>query len=159
MHGGAFATKGLLAQPLSDSKRRTRSWLDDPDQEKALILVYVVVDERAVWRGHVAGGHMRAAFPEAQNRPRLLRLLEAFALADRPPTGFLRDIIVERNSEHPGTLDVKKRGLLPIVDLARSAAMAAGVAAASTPARTGMPQRPPARSPRRTSLCYATPSS
>jgi len=78
---------------------------------------------------------MRAAFAEAQNRPRLLRLLEAFALADRPPTGFLRDIIVERNGEHRGTLDIKKGGLLPIVDLARSAAMAAGVAAASTPAR------------------------
>ena len=66
---------------------------------------------------------MRAAFAEAQNRPRLLRLLEAFALADRPPTGFLRDIIVERNGEHRGTLDIKKGGLLPIVDLARSAGL------------------------------------
>jgi CBS domain-containing protein len=133
--GGAFATKGLFAQPLSDWERRARSWLDDPDQEKALILVCVVIDGRAVWGGDVAGARMRAAFAEAQNRPRLLRLLESFALADRPPTGFLRDIIVERNGEHRGTLDIKKGGLLPIVDLARSAAMAAGVAAASTPAR------------------------
>jgi CBS domain-containing protein len=39
------------------------------------------------------------------------------------------------DGEHRGTLDIKKRGLLPIVDLARSAALAAGVSAASTAAR------------------------
>ena len=54
---------------------------------------------------------------------------------DRPPTGFRRDLIVEHDGEHRGTLDIKKGGLLPIVDLARSAALAAGVAAASTAAR------------------------
>jgi len=58
-----------------------------------------------------------------------------FALVDKPPTGFRRDLIVEHNGEHRGTLDIKKGGFLPIVDLARSAALAAGVSAASTSAR------------------------
>jgi CBS domain-containing protein len=133
--GGAVASKGLFARPLEDWERVARSWLDDPDQEKALILVNVVVDGRAIWGEDVAAKRMRAAFASARNRPRLLRLLESFALADRPPTGFRHDLVVEHDGEHRGTLDIKKGGLLPIVDIARSAAMAAGVSAASTPAR------------------------
>lgn len=134
-NGGALASKGLFARPVADWERLARSWLDDPDQEKALILVSLVGDGRAVRGGDIAGARLRAAFAEARNRPRLLRMLETFALADRPPTGFRRDFIVEHGGEHRGTLDIKKGGLLPIVDLARSAAMAAGVVAASTPAR------------------------
>jgi CBS domain-containing protein len=61
--------------------------------------------------------------------------LESFSLAHRPPTGFFRDFVVEHDGVHRGKLDIKHGGLLPIVDLARSAALAAGVAAASTPAR------------------------
>jgi len=134
-HGGALATKELFARPIADWERLARSWLDDPDQEKAVILVSVVGDGRPIVGGGVAGARMRRAFAEAQNRPRLLHLLERLALAERPPTGFRRDLIVEHNGEHGGTLDIKKGGLLPIADLARSAALAAGVPAASTSTR------------------------
>jgi CBS domain-containing protein len=133
--GGALATKPLFARPIGDWERLARSWLDDPDQEKALILVSLVGDGRAVHGDDTAATRMRTAFADAQNHPRLLRLLEIFALADRPPTGFRRNIVVDQRGEHQGTLDIKKRGLLPIVDLARSAALAVGVAGASTSAR------------------------
>ena len=88
-----------------------------------------------MWGGQIAGERLSAAFAEARSRPRLLRLLESFSLAHRPPTGFFRDFVVEHDGAHRGKLDIKHGGLLPIVDLARSAALAAGVAAASTPAR------------------------
>lgn len=133
--GGAIATKGLFARPVSDWERIAGSWLDDPDQEKALILVSLVGDGRAVWGGDVAGARLRTAFAKAKDRPRLLHLLEAFALSHRPPTGFRKDFVVEHDGEHRGTLNIKKGGLLPIVGLARSAALAAGVTGASTPAR------------------------
>ena len=133
--GGAIASKRLFARSIEAWEQVTRSWLDDPDQEKALILVNVVVEGRAVWGGQIAGERLSAAFAEARSRPRLLRLLESFSLAHRPPTGFFRDFVVEHDGAHRGKLDIKHGGLLPIVDLARSAALAAGVAAASTPAR------------------------
>jgi CBS domain-containing protein len=47
-------------------------------------------------------------------------------LAPRPPTGFLRDVVVEQSGEHRGRLDIKRGGLLPIVNLARYGAVAAG---------------------------------
>jgi CBS domain-containing protein len=56
-------------------------------------------------------------------------------LSFRPPTGFLRDFVVEHSGERKGQLDIKHGGLIPIVDLARWAGMSAGVVSASTPER------------------------
>jgi len=50
----------------------------------------------------------------------------------RPPTGFLRDFVVEHSGERRGHLDIKHGGLTPIVDLARWAGMAAGAPGGST---------------------------
>ena len=62
----------------------------------------------------------------AKKRPRILRLLLRLALASRPPTGFLHDIVVEHSGEHRGSFDIKRGGLLPIVGIARYAGLAAG---------------------------------
>ena len=64
-----------------------------------------------------------------------LRLLARLALSFRPPTGFLRDFVVEHSGERKGQLDIKHGGLIPIIDLARWAGIAAGVASASTAER------------------------
>ena len=49
------------------------------------------------------------------------------ALAAKPPTGFRRDIVVEGSGDQKGTFDIKHGGQLPIVDLARYAALKAEV--------------------------------
>ncbi len=49
------------------------------------------------------------------------------ALAAKPPTGFMHDIVVEDTGEQKGTFDIKHGGLLPVVDLARYAALRADV--------------------------------
>jgi CBS domain-containing protein len=69
---------------------------------------------------------------QARGRPDLLRLLARFALQFHPPTGFLRDFVVEHSGERRGQLDIKHGGMIPIVDLARWAGMAAGAASCST---------------------------
>ena len=69
------------------------------------------------------------------HRPRLRHLMLRLALAHRPPTGFLRDFVVEDSGEHRGQLDIKQGGLLPIIDIARYASFASGARALSTPDR------------------------
>jgi CBS domain-containing protein len=59
-------------------------------------------------------------------------MLAHFALSHRPPTGFFRGLVVEHTGEHRGRLDLKHGGVIPIVDLARWAGIAAGVTSAST---------------------------
>ena len=78
---------------------------------------------------------MRAAFAQARDRPRLLHLLERSALIDRPPTGFRRDLIVEHDGEHRGTLDIKKGGFYRSSTRPSGPPWPPGVAAASTGAR------------------------
>ena len=131
---GAVASNPLFARSVSAWRAATRSWLDDPTQEKALILVSLIVDGRAVW-GLRRDPAVPDAFRAAREHPDLLRLLARFALAHRPPTGFLRDFVVEHSGERRGQLDLKRGGLVPIADLARWAGMAAGVASGSTTAR------------------------
>jgi CBS domain-containing protein len=129
---GASAANPLFVRSLASWHRAAQSLSEDPTQEKALILVSVITDSRPVWStgGSVASGLWEARpYPE---HPDLLRLLARFALSFRPPTGFLRDFVVEHSGERRGQLDIKHGGLIPIVDLARWAGMAAGVASAST---------------------------
>lgn len=132
---GALACRPLFARSAAAWEEAARSWLNDPDQEKALILISVIADARVVWAPAAAGDRLQAAFAEARDRPRLLRRLESLALAYRPPTGFVRDLVVEYDGARRPRLDIKRGGILPVVDLARAVAIAAGVTAASTTQR------------------------
>ena len=131
---GATASKPLFSRSYAGWRSLVAGWLDNPTQEKALILVSLVVDGRPVW-GLRTGPRVPDAFRDARANPQLLRLLARFALSHRPPTGFLRGLVVEHSGAHRGRLDLKDGGLVPIVDLARWAGLAAGVTSASTPAR------------------------
>jgi CBS domain-containing protein len=129
---GASAANPLFARSVASWHRATQSLSEDPTQEKALILVSVITDSRPVWSsGGAVGGGLFEARPYPDHAD-LLRMLARFALSFRPPTGFLRDFVVEHSGERRGQLDIKHGGMIPIVDLARWAGMAAGVASAST---------------------------
>ena len=128
---GARADRPLFARSLDAWQAAFRGWLSEPGRERALILVSLMVDGRPVWGRAVAEPLVRT-FAEARRQRALLRLLARFALSHRPPTGFLRDIVVEHSGERRGRFDIKRGGLLPIVDLARWAGMAAGAKGTST---------------------------
>jgi CBS domain-containing protein len=150
---GASASNPLFARPLSSWRAAARDLSEDPTREKALILVSVISDSRPLWgcgpgagaggtgaegAGHEGEGEAGKGVSvadtlwQARGHPDLLRLLARFALQFRPPTGFLRDFVVEHSGERRGQLDIKHGGMIPIVDLARWAGMAAGVASCST---------------------------
>jgi CBS domain-containing protein len=131
---GASAANLRFVRSEGSWRRVARSWLADPTQEKALILTSVLVDSRPVWGIH-AGTPVAEEFCLAPDHPALLRQLARFSLSYRPPTGFLRGLVVEHTGERRGQLDLKLGGIIPIVDLARWAAMAAGVTCTSTAER------------------------
>jgi CBS domain-containing protein len=131
---GATASDPRFVRSLDSWRRAVRSLIDDPTQEKALVLVSTLVDSRPVLGIHT-GTPVADAFRFAPSNPALLRLLARFALSHHPPTGFFRGLVVEPTGEHRGRLDLKHRGVIPIVDLARWAGIAAGVTSASTSER------------------------
>jgi CBS domain-containing protein len=131
---GVTASDVLLVRSIESWQRVARSWIEHPTRQQALILVSVFVDSRPVWGIH-KGSPRSDTFRSARASPGLLRLLARFALSHRPPTGFLRGLVVRHAGEHRGRLDLKHGGRIPVVDLARWAGMAAGVTSASTAER------------------------
>ena len=132
---GATASHRLFRRSIDEWEAAVDSWVTDPSQPKAVILLSVIVDARGVWDAPLAEPRLNAIFTRTRRHPQMLRLLRQLALAHRPPLGFVRGLVVEHDGANRGLLDIKSGGLLPIAGLARAAAMEAGVAAASTAAR------------------------
>jgi len=102
------------------------AWIDEPDP-MALMLSSVFFDLRLV--------HGDAALLESLQRENLeksqangifLAHMVGNALKHRPPFGFFRNIVLIRGGEHDKTFDIKHRGIVPVVDLARVYALAEG---------------------------------
>ena len=132
---GAVASSPLFARSVTGWSDAAWRWAEDPDRDRGLMLLSVVVESDPVWGAARAPALLADAFARAPNRDWMLRRLAVAALAERPPTGFLRDFVLHSTGERGGLLDIKHRGLLPIEALARWSGLAAGVTAASTPAR------------------------
>jgi len=68
----------------------------------------------------------------ADRYPGFLRHLAHRALDRKPPTGFVRNFVVESKGEHAGRLDIKHGGVTIISNIARVYAIRAGRAEKST---------------------------
>ncbi len=87
---GATATNRLFRRSISRWNADVESWLENPGQPKAVILLSVIVDARGVWNSQLAEPRLNATFTRARQHPQMLRLLRQLALANRPPLGFVR---------------------------------------------------------------------
>ena len=61
--------------------------------------------------------------------------MAANALSHQPPLGFFRNFVLIRGGDHDHTFDLKHNGIIPIVDLTRVYALAAGEGAVNTQER------------------------
>jgi CBS domain-containing protein len=120
---GATAGNALFARSWAEWEQRIEQLLGDPGREQEMILLSLLCDARVVCG---AARDPFAALRGAATQPHLRRLLLRVGLVPRPPTGFLRDLVVEHSGEHRGRLDIKRGGLLPLANLARYGGVAAG---------------------------------
>jgi CBS domain-containing protein len=132
---GATADTRLFARPVAGWEAAARGWMREPDRDRGLMLLSVVAEGTPVWGATGPAERLAAAFAAAPGREQTLRRLAIAALAERPPTGFWRDLVLEAGGVRRGALDVKRGGMLPIEALARWAALSAGVSAKPTLAR------------------------
>ena len=71
----------------------------------------------------------------ARANPAFLHRLAGLATELKPPLGFRGNLVVQRRGDARGVLDMKSAGLLATIDLARYAAVRAGVVVPETLAR------------------------
>jgi CBS domain-containing protein len=132
---GAVASNPLFARSIADWERAAGAWVEHPDRGRGLLMLCVAIESDAVWGATAVTDHLAKAFITAPGREVMLRRLAAAALLERPPTGFLRNVVLHSSGERRGVLDIKRHGLVPVEALARWSGLAAGVSAATTRAR------------------------
>jgi len=131
---GANASNPLFNRSLDSWTTAARRWRSDPDLPGALLLSAIVTDSRTVT--HLALGRaLTERLREGELTRHFVDLMLREALTRKPPTGFVRDFVVEESGDHHGELDLKRRGLGPVVALARWAAVAARIPVCPTPDR------------------------
>jgi CBS domain-containing protein len=126
-----MATNAAMRLPLEAWVARLEAWMreDRPVGSEQLSIVF---DYRKVAGPLDAEPALDGEMRTAADRPLFLRHLARRALDARPPTGFVRDLVVEHGGEHRGTVDVKHGGITIVAALARAYAVGSGVTAKRT---------------------------
>ncbi len=127
-HG--VTASGFASSSIEDWRQSIATWLTKPTDNKVLIAISILLDGRIVYGDR--GLDVKRILFEAGDREVLEQWMLRLALAAKPPTGFMRNIVVEGSGKRRGTFDIKHGGLLPIVDLARYAALKGGIALNAT---------------------------
>jgi CBS domain-containing protein len=133
--GNVMASNAAWRQPLANWKRYFLDWVQHTDH-KSVTLAVNFLDPRTVWgEDGLRQRLMAEILPLCMKAKVFQAYLAAHALGNQPPLGFFRGFVLARSGEHEGMVDLKRRGLLPIVDLARLYAVTAGVETVSTQQR------------------------
>lgn len=117
---------------LKDWKACFSNWIEEPSP-KALMHASIFFDMR-----HIAGNsELTEALQDyvlerAQPNTIFLALMCDNSLLHSPPLGFFKTFVLESDGDHNHTLDLKKRGTIPVVDIARNYALSCGVKATNT---------------------------
>src|SRR5581483_10244781 len=125
-NGDAMATNRALRKTPEGWVRQFRDWMDEPGAIGSIFLS-IAFDYRRVAGPLDIESWLDPMVRIAGRYPQFVRHLSRRALDERPPTGFFRDLVVEARGEHAGSLDVKRRGITIIGNLARAYAIGAGL--------------------------------
>jgi CBS domain-containing protein len=130
--GDVMASNSQWRQPLAVWRGYFTAWLEKTDH-KAAMLAANFFDMRTIWgEDELRQRLMAQVLPRCRGEKVFLSYMASHALGNRPPLGFFRNFVLVRSGEHEGAVDLKRHGLLPIVDLARVYALAGGVESVGT---------------------------
>jgi len=129
--GNVMASNPQWRQPQHIWREYFLQWIHKP-RKKALMYSSIFFDLRVIHgQADLWEGLHREALSLTQGNSLFIAHMAAIALHHQPPLGFLNRIKVA-SGEHAGCVDIKKGGIIPIVDLARLFALEQGCLAITT---------------------------
>lgn len=130
--GGIMATNSKWRQPLRVWQAYFTDWIEQPTAER-LLHSGIFFDLDAVW-GQTQWAYQltQLIVKKAPQRPHFLACMTRNALQRTPPLGFFKDFVMESDGRHNNSLNIKRRGTAPMVDLVRVHALAMGSTASNT---------------------------
>lgn len=130
--GDAMATNPQWRLRLGEWKRTFEKWIERPEK-KALMLSSIFFDMRPVFGNkELFTALQQHILQKTRASGIFIAYMAANALSHKPPLGFFRNFVLVHDGKHDNTLDIKHRGLAPIVDIARIYALNLGIAAVNT---------------------------
>ncbi len=130
--GEMMAVTDAWRQPRQRWADLFARWIDQPEP-KALMLTCVFFDMRAIQgRTDLLDRLRDEVLQRTQVNSLFLAHMVGNALTHGPALGLFKGLSALRTGEHKGTIDLKHKGIVPIVDLARIYALAGGHRAVNT---------------------------
>lgn len=124
--GGFMASNPRWRKSLSEWKDEFRHWIERPRPE-ALLHGSVFFDLDGAAGETRLADELKGFIAETASRfPRFLGCLARNAQNRTPPLGFFRDFVLEKSGRYQETINLKRRGTAPLVDVVRVHALAAG---------------------------------
>ena len=130
---GANASRRLFVRTNAEWRAAAQDWLARPEDHQGAIMTSLLVDGRPIY-GDPGMPAVTEVFQELRDHPATMRLLLQFSLSARARMRSAHDLrdLLSRRPEH---VDVKSHAVLPIVNIARWAALAVGSPALPTTER------------------------
>jgi CBS domain-containing protein len=130
--GDVMAKNLKWRQPLRIWTKYFTTWIMRPEP-MALMLSSVFFDLRALHDPEGLFGELQERVVNLSKTNRIyIAYMAANALKHRPPLGFFRNFVLIHGGDHDRTVDIKHRGTVPIIDLARVYALSAGLTEINT---------------------------
>jgi CBS domain-containing protein len=130
--GGVMASNPQWCQPEERWQATFLEWITEPDPH-TLLMASIFFDFRALYAGTEFPYILHDQLLKVIRKNRLfLRFMAKVALNNRPPLSLLKRFIVEKSGEHKNKIDLKMRGLTPVVDAARVLSLDLGIKAQNT---------------------------
>ena len=127
---GATASHAAFSRTGKAWRAAALDWRADPGKNKAAVMASLLVDGRAIY-GDPAPMGVAQVFADLRRHPGTMRLLLQESLARRARRSTMLDTLRGRD----GSFDIKRRAILPVVNLARWSALSVGSSALSTVTR------------------------
>ena len=122
---GANADNALFTRSRSAWIEVSSGWLSDPSRAGALLLSSIASDNQPLTHLTLGRTLMENIRETTRSHEYLADALR-FALAKKPPIGFVKEFIVDQSGQNRGGLNLKDGGLTPISSLARWLSIALG---------------------------------
>jgi len=124
--GEIMASNPKWCRSIDDWKHNFKTWILKPEP-KAMMHMSIFFDLRCIEGDETLISDLQSEVAtHAKNQEIFLSLMYQNALNFKAPIGFFRQFVLESTGEHKDTLDLKHKGLVPIVDLARIYMLASG---------------------------------
>lgn len=122
-----MASNPQWCQPISVWKKYFLNWITMPNPE-ALLKSLILFDFRGLYGTLGLASELREYLTRNMKDQNLfLAMMASVIMKNRPPLGFFKSFVVEKDGDHKDELNLKIRGIGPLVDIIRFFALESGV--------------------------------